>query len=171
MLLPHSTQPSDLTGPGTLCALARHASSCTSTIPMEVAPADVPRRVGQTRGAQQHGGRKGRLSEMLASKRDCRREHPADQHSLPSCESPIATESPPQQTHRGGLTRDAQQHSGRKGRLREMLASKRARRSEHPADRPPPHTNFRNPAHLVNPVKKNPNRGPWPRTFRSLISY
>ena len=29
----------------------------------------------------------------------------------------------------------------------------------------PPHTNFRNLAHLVNPVrKKHPNRGRWPRT-------
>ena len=33
----------------------------------------------------------------------------------------------------------------------------------------PPHTNFHN---RVNPVKtKHPNRGPWPRTFRSFISY
>ncbi len=87
-------------------------------------------------------GRKGRLSKMLASRRDCHGERPADQYGLTSCESPIGTRSPPQQTHRGGLTRDAQQHSGRKGRLREMLASKRARRSEHPADRPPPYTNL-----------------------------
>ncbi len=41
-----------------------------------------------------------------------------------------------------------------------MLASKRDCHGGHMADRPPPHTNVRNPAHLVNPVRKESQSRP-----------
>ncbi len=59
-----------------------------------------------------------------------------------------------------GLSRGAKQHGGRKGRLSEMLASKRDCHGGHMADRPPPHNLLRNPVHLVNPVKKTPQSRP-----------
>ncbi len=75
---PFSMPSPDAVSTHVLPRAAASALSCKSTIATELAPIDAPRRVGQSRDAQQHSGRKGRLREMLAPKGDCCSEHPAD---------------------------------------------------------------------------------------------
>ena len=150
-------------------------------------------RQDQFRRAKQGRGRKGRpLAPALPACRSCKvierqgcrrclhREWPASliakgspgpqRHPI-SSQSLVTTESPPQHAYREAI-------AVVRSNTVVAIASpcRRLRRNgiahaQHMADRPPPHTNFRHPVHRVNPVKNNPNRGPWPRTFRSFISY